>query len=661
MNTGERVRAERRLAAILAADVVGYSRLIGVDEEGTLSRLRSIRAEVIDSKIAAHHGRLVKTSGDGLLVEFGSVVDALRCATEVQQAMARRNSSVAVPERIEFRIGINVGDVVVENGDIFGDGVNVAARLEGLAEPGGICVSARVQEDVAGRLDLTFDDLGEQSVKNISRPIRAYALSADVLAAMPSIEIPVAPRPTPPAAPRDLRRSIAAAVLASILIVVGGAWWLWSSPNTPWGSATAPPLGKAAALAEPSTLPRLSIVVLPLVNLSNDPEQEYFADAITDDLTTDLSRIPGSFVIARTTAFTYKGKSVDVKQIGRDLGVHYVLEGSVRRLGDRVQVNVQLIDTKTDSHVWVDHFDTDRSDLVQAQSEITSRLARTLGTELLRNARRRIEQDPAANPDARDLVMRARALNRQSTSAAVHREALNLLQQALTLDPMSVDARLLTAEILVDDISNGNSNSTDEDKTRADKLIREALEQEPNSAQAHATKGLLRRIQGQGDESQVEWETAIALDPNNAWIVRQFGQTMLFQGKPETALPYLEKAIRLDPRSPFIFVTYSALARCHLFLGQTEEGIALLRKARALGPDSWFVHLYLAGALGLSGDVEDAKNEIAEAAKLRPNANSIAGWRAIQISQQGLGNPQYQAFQDKTIFAGLRRAGFPEE
>jgi adenylate cyclase len=661
MNTGERIRAERRLAAILAADVAGYSRLIGTDEEGTLDRIRSIRSEVIDPKITEHHGRLFKTTGDGLLVEFASVVDALRCATEVQQTMARRNSGVAVAQRIEFRIGINVGDVVVEDGDIFGDGVNVAARLEGLADPGGICVSARVQEDVSGRLDLAFEDLGEQSVKNIVRPIRAYALTADAIAALPRAEIPVTPRPTPPAAPRDLRRSIAALVLAGILIVAGGLWWLWSSPTAPWASATAPPPGKVAAPVEPSTAPRLSIVVLPLANLSNDADQEYFADAITDDLTTDLSRMPDSFVIARTTAFTYKGKPVDVKQIGRDLAVHYVLEGSVRRLGDRVQVNVQLIDTKTGSHVWADHFDTDRRDLVQAQSEITGRLARTLGTELLRDAGRRIEQDHAANPDARDLVMRARALNRLSTSAAVHRDALNLLEQALTLDPTSVQARLITAEILVDDVQSGFSGSPDEDKARAERLIREALEQEPHSAFAHGIKGRLRQVQGRGDESQVEWETAIALDPNSAWAIRHFGTAMVFQGKPDVAIPYLEKAIRLDPRSAFIFTAYSALGRCYLFLGHTEKAIATLRTARALAPDTWYIHFNLAGALGFNGDIEEAKGEIAEGVKLRPNANSIAGLQAIQVRQGTFGNPQYQALMQKTIFAGLRRAGFPEE
>src|SRR6202162_5848590 len=308
MNEGGKNRAERRLAAILAADVAGYSRLIGEDEDGTLGRLRSVRAEVIDPRIAEHRGRLVKTTGDGLLVEFASVVDALRCASEWQQAMAGRNAGIADAERIEFRIGINVGDVVVEDGDIFGDGVNVAARLEALAEPGGICVSARVQEDVAGRLDLTFDDLGEQSVKNIVRPIRAYALTADAVAALPRADTTVAQRPTAPS-------------------------------------------------AVPSTAPRLSIVVLPFINLSDDPKQQYFVDGVTEDLTTDLSRIAHSFVISRNTAFTYKDKPVNAKQIGREVGVRYVLEGSVQRSDNQVRVNAQLIDAETDVHLWAERFE----------------------------------------------------------------------------------------------------------------------------------------------------------------------------------------------------------------------------------------------------------------------------------------------------------------
>jgi adenylate cyclase len=310
----------RRLAAILAADVAGYSRLMGADEEGTLNRLKAHRRELIDPKIAEHHGRIVKTTGDGMLVEFSSVVAAVRCAVEIQRAMIDRDATTPEDKRITFRIGINLGDVIADGGDIYGDGVNIAARLEALAEPGGICISHAVRDQILDKLPYTFDDLGEQTLRNIARPVRVHTLCAAAVAALPPVIAPAQPRVT--------RR-------------------------------------RASTRRE---LPRLSIVVLPFANLSNDPDQEYFADGITDDLTTDLSRISGSFVIARTTAFTYKGRPIDVKQIGRELGVRYILEGSVRRTGDQVRVNAQLIDAETGAHLWADQFDTSRANLAQAQS-----------------------------------------------------------------------------------------------------------------------------------------------------------------------------------------------------------------------------------------------------------------------------------------------------
>jgi len=305
----------RRLAAILAADVAGYSRLIGADEGGTLQALKAIRAELIDPTIVAHNGRLVKTTGDGLLVEFGSVVDALRCATEVQAGMAERNATAPPDKRIEFRIGINMGDIVVEDGDIFGDGVNVAARLEGLAEPGGICVSARVQEDASGKLDLAFEDLGEQALKNITRPVRAYRVATGLVpGAAP--EMPALPLPDKP-----------------------------------------------------------SIAVLPFANMSGDPEQEYFADGMVEEIITALSRIRSLFVIARNSSFTYKGQAVDVKQVGRGLGVRYVLEGSVRKAGSRVRISAQLIDATNGTHLWADRFDGSLEDVFDLQDKVASSVA----------------------------------------------------------------------------------------------------------------------------------------------------------------------------------------------------------------------------------------------------------------------------------------------
>ena len=372
-------RVERRLAGILAADVAGYSRLIEADEEGALSRLKTLRSEVIDPKIAGYHGRLVKTTGDGLLVEFASVVDALRCAVEMQTALAKSNDRMPPDRRIAFRIGINVGDIVVEDGDIFGDGVNVAARLEGLAEPGGICVSARVREDAAGKLDLAFEDIGEQSLKNIARPVRVYALR------LKDGSVSTEPIATPQRRVMGIA-IVGAAAVAAVLVVATGAWWLWPASKPASTAAVA----SSTSVVQPLVAQRLSIIVLPFANLSSDPEQQYFADGITEDVTTDLSRIRHSFVISRNTAFTYRSKPIDTKQIGRELSVRYVLEGSVRRSGNKVRVNAQLIDAETDAHLWAEQFDGDMKDLLALQNEITSRIAVALNVELInREAARR--------------------------------------------------------------------------------------------------------------------------------------------------------------------------------------------------------------------------------------------------------------------------------
>jgi adenylate cyclase len=322
--------AVRRLAAILAADVVGYSRLMGADEEGTHERLMAHRRELVDPKIGEHSGRIVKTTGDGMLAEFPSVVDAVRCAAEVQRAMIDREAGLPEDRRIRFRIGINLGDVIVDGDDIFGDGVNVAARLEALSDPGGLCISRMVRDQIRDKLPYAFEDRGEQSVRNIARPVRVYALRPEAVAALQASNVP-----------------------------------------------------PATSIPQRAVAPRLSIVVLPFTNLSNDPEQEYFADGITEDLTTDLSRITGSFVIARSTAFTYKGKPIDAKQIGRELGVRYLLEGSVRRSGQQVRVNAQLLDAETGAHLWAERFDREVGDLFDLQNEITGRIAGTVGSELV--------------------------------------------------------------------------------------------------------------------------------------------------------------------------------------------------------------------------------------------------------------------------------------
>ena len=388
--------ATRRLAAILAADVAGYSRLMGADEDGTHERLRAHQRELIEPKIAEHHGRIVKTTGDGMLAEFASVVDAVRCAAELQRAVIDREADMPEDRRIRFRIGINLGDVIVEDEDIFGDGVNVAARLEALSEPGGICISRMVRDQIRDKLPYAFEDLGEQSVKNIARPVRVYALRPEAVAEPPAPSVPAAP-----------------------------------------------------PVAQPAVAPRLSMVVLPFANLSNDPEQQYFADGITEDLTTDLSCIPDMLVISRNTAFTYQGKRVETKQIGRELAVRYVLEGSVRRSDQQVRINAQLIDAERDTHVWAERFNGDTSGLFALQDEITSRIAITLSRELVRVEAARSTQ----HPDALDYILRGRASFAKPRSRNNYADRIDLFGRALALDPGSVEAqcwlvRALTGRVM---------------------------------------------------------------------------------------------------------------------------------------------------------------------------------------------------------------------
>jgi adenylate cyclase len=422
----------RRLAAILAADVAGYSRLMGADEEGTHERLKAHRRELVDPKIGEHSGRIVKTTGDGMLVEFPSVVDAVRCAAELQRAMVDREAGMPEDRRIRFRIGINLGDVIVEDDDIFGDGVNVAARLEALAEPGGLCISRTVRDHIRDKLPFAFEDLGEQSVKNIARPVRVYALRPEAVAALPAPTV----LPVPP-------------------------------------------------IPQPAVVPRLSIVVLPFTNLGNDPEQQYFADGITEDLTTDLSRIADMFVISRNTAFTYKDKRIDTKQIGRELGVRYVLEGSVRRSGNHIRVNAQVIDAETDAHLWAERFDGDMEDLFALQNLVTSRIAVALNLELIGAEATR----PTGHPDALDYILRGRAAHYKVPSREIRAEAIRMFEQALVLDPRSVEAQSMLAMNLTARVLDGMTDSPAADIERAEELARQALVASPRSPLPHMAKG----------------------------------------------------------------------------------------------------------------------------------------------------------------------------
>jgi TolB-like protein/Tfp pilus assembly protein PilF len=449
---------------------------------------------------------------------------------------------------------------------------------------------------------------GEQNVKNIAWPVRVNALRAESIAEIPAPGVP---------------------------------------PTSP--------------ISQPTVAPRLSIVVLPFANLGNDPEQEYFADGITYDLTTDLSRISGSFVIARTTAFAYRGKPVDVQQIGRELSVRYVLEGSVRRTGDQVRVNVQLIDAESGAHIWADRFDTDRANLVDAQREITGRLARSLDLELVRDVGRRIELETVSDPDARDLVMRGWAYYHRPRSPTALQEARHAFEQALEIDPRSVDARIgIARALLVNLVGNflpRSNSSFQKDSAHTEELLLEAIESDTSNTMARSSMGQLRRLQNRLTEARIEFETAISLGANDEFTHGQLAWTLLLLGQPDAAFVQAERTLRLSPRDPSIWGTYLILGWCQLLLDEAEPAMELLIKSRAASPRPWVTHFGLAAALGLVGDLEGAKAVLADSLKLNPEVNSLAQFRAYRP----WGNSQYWTLFEKTAAAGLRTAGLPEE
>jgi adenylate cyclase len=493
--------------------------------------------------------------------------------------------------------------VIVEEHDIFGDGVNVAARLEALAQPGGICISRTVRDQIRDKLSYKFEDIGEQIVKNIARPVRVYLLRPETIAAL------------------------------SILSVL-----------------------PATSISQPAVAPRLSIVVLPFTNLSDDREQQYFADGITEDLTTDLSRIADSFVISRNTAFTYRNKPVDTKQIGRELGVRYVLEGSVRRSGDQIRINAQLIDAETDTHLWAERFDRGTGDLFALQNEITSRIAVTLNMELLGAEAAR----PTGHPDALDYILRGRAAGLNTISRAKYAEAIPLFDRALALDPHSVEAQSGSADMLIGRVTSGMSDSPAADIARAKGLVGQALAASPRSPLAHFVRAqVLQMGEYRYQEALPEYDTALAFNRNSTGALNGLGISKLMTGSLEEVIPLMEQAIRLSPRDPQIGLWYWQIGRIHLLQSRIDEAILWLEKARSAMPELVYMHASLASAYGLKGDTERAAAELAEARRLVSDDrfSSIACLKAFPY----FGVPKIRALFEATYFAGLRKAGMPEE
>jgi adenylate cyclase len=620
---------------------------MGADEEGTLERLKAHRRQLIDPKIREHRGRIVKTTGDGLLADFASVVDAVRCAAELQRGMLDREPEMPEERRIRFRIGINLGDVIADGDDIFGDGVNVAARLEGLADPGGICVSGVVRNQVRDKLPYPFEDKGEQNVKNIARPVPVHALPPEAIADLPRVSIE-APRRS-----GIIHVTMVAAAAVALAIAIG-AWWLWPASNS---SSTAAATA-AASMSKPPLAPRLSIVVLPFANLSNDPEQQYFADGITEDLTTDLSRIRHSFVISRNTAFTYRNKPVDTKQIGRELGVRYLLEGSVRRSGNKIRVNAQLIDARTDAHLWAEQFDGDIGDLFALQNAITSRIAIALSLELTN----REAAPPTEHSGALDYILLGRAEYWKPNSREKFAETTSLFEKALALDPYSVEAASQLANMLAVRGGNRWTATPEADFRRAEELVGQALAASPRDWFVHYAKGALRRWQGRCDEAVPEYETALALNPNWLNSLNGLAFCKLLTGSIAEVIPLEEQVIRLSPGDPYIYEFYFVIGLVHLLQSRTDEALVWLEKARSSNP-KFPPHGYLASAYALKGETERAAAELAEARRLYDRYSSIERLKAAgtQGGPGYWGVPKIAALYEATYFAGLRKAGMPEE
>jgi TolB-like protein/Flp pilus assembly protein TadD len=584
-------RVGRRLAAIVAADVAGYSRLMGLDEVGTARTLREHR-EITEAVVAEHGGRLVKTTGDGVLLEFPSVVDAVECAVAVQAVMVQRNDGIPQERRMLFRIGINLGDILIEGDDILGDGVNVAARLEGIAEPGGICISSSAYEQVRGKVPVDFTDLGEQTLKNIARPIRAYAVG-----------------------PSENARQ------------------------------TDPP---------PSSAPHLSIVVLPFVNIGGDPEQEYFVDGVTESLTTDLSRINGVFVIARNTAFTFKGKAVDIKKLGRELEVRYVLEGSVQRGGNRLRVNVQLIDAETGNHLWAERFDKAIADLFDMQDEIVSRLANALDAELIAAEARRAERSP--HPDAMDLVFQGSSWQNKGLTPDCMAQAHRFYEKAIVLDPENIEAMVGLARV---DAVLGAAVMTDDWSARfasAEAALTKALSLAPNHAQAHATLGLVQMFTKRAAQGIAECEQALALDRNSARAHALIGLAKFLIGRGAETEAHANEALRLSPRDTLAhrWMLHMGLAKAQL--GADAEAVIWMRRSLDANRNYSATHFDLAAVLARLGKLDEARAAVNAGLALDPRF-TIRRYRDVTYANSD--NPTYRAGRERLI-EGMRLAGVPE-
>ena len=627
----------RKIAAILVSDVVGYGRLAGADEDRALARLRAVRSDLIDPTIAVHHGRVVKRTGDGAIVEFRSVVDAVRCAIEVQHAMIERNAGVPAERRIEFRIGIHLGDIVEESdGDLMGDGVNIAARLEGIAKPGTICLSEDAYRHVKQRLDLKVTDLGAMQLKNIAEPVHIYSLEVDKPAdAKPAALATPADKAS---APASNRRSgfapLAAAIAALVLLAAAsGSYFL------------------GGRLTRPAQAAHLSMVVLPFTNLSSDAAQDYFADGVTENLTTELSRIKDSFVIARNTAFTFKGKNLDAKEIGKELGVRYVLEGSVQRDQNRVRVNAQLIDAQSGAHLWADRFEEDIADLFKLQDEVVARLANALGYALVAAEAKRGSR--SANPDVTDLAMQGwilvwRSIEQPPTERReTNRQARTLFERALQIDPKDADSLAGSAFTYYADFIYGWGDPGTDYEAKALGQADRAITLAPDNIRGYYVKGFYLSMSRRPREGLAAADAGLSINPNFAMLLAPRIIAGLSLGRFEQAKADAQLAMRLSPRDPYLGAFQVQTGEAELGLGHPDAAIAQFREATASGYRGYIVYAALAAAYAQVGRMDEAKDALAEARRINPKL-TIKWW-----FEHSSGVP--------AMLNGLRKAGLPEE
>ncbi|MGZ5872093.1 MAG: adenylate/guanylate cyclase domain-containing protein [Bradyrhizobium sp.] len=582
-------RVERRLAAVLAADVAGYSRLMGRDEERTLANLKLLRKMLVDPAIAAHRGRIVKTTGDGLLVEFASAVDAARCAVEIQRDMAEQNSEFSQDLRIEFRIGIHVGDIIVDDNDIFGDGVNIAARLEGIGDPGGVCISDDAQRQIRGKVDITFDDMGLQVLKNIAEPMRAWRCRIDANSYSPASAM--AHRPI--------------------------------------------------ALSD-----KPSIAVLPFLNMSGDLEQDYFCDGLVEDIITPLSKLAGLRVIARNSSFVYKGRSLDVREAAKQLGVRYVLEGSVRKSGSRIRVTAQLIDAKDGAHLWAERYDRAMDDIFAIQDEITLVLATEMQVKLTEGEQARLRYTTTTNVEAWTCWVQGMSHYRQAVTKETMGPARHCWEKALALDPSSASLNAMLGLMHCLDARFGwwDERATAIDKARA--YVDRALEIDPGNADAYTTSSLILLLQRRFDEAVANARKATQLAPGSADTAELASAVLTPSGYPEEAIVLSEKAISLSPNHPAVYL--GTLGNAYRLSGRTEQAIAAFKAYHARSPGFGLTDMVI--AYQQTGRVEEARQTAEQLIVARPNF-TIDAWLKTQFRRDRA--------RVEADSAALRAAGLP--